>query len=156
MNSNLNKSTSLARACLFELNEVVFAVPGHFTRQVHTLETITRVPRAPQDLLGLFAVRGQIYPLVRIERTLGLTPKSTEPKLAVQVEFEGKNVAFVIDSVLGFNPLSAQLEPVLDGRFAALTLGQVSAAGRIVNVLDVAKLVQSLAARIAGRELAQA
>ena len=156
MNSSLNKPSSQARACLFELNEIVFAVPGRFTRQVHTLDTITQVPRAPEDLLGLFAVRGQIYPLVRIERTLGLKVNDTEPKLAIQVQLEGKNMAFVIDSVLGFNPLPVQLESVLDGRFAALTSGQVSVAGRVVNVLDVAKLVQSLAARIAGRELAQA
>jgi purine-binding chemotaxis protein CheW len=156
MNSNLSKPKAQARACLFELDEVLFAVPGQYTRQIHTLENITRVPRAPIDLLGLFAVRGQIFPLVRIERTLGLKTSQTDAKLAVQIEFEGKHMVFVIDEVVGFNPISAQLEPVLDGRFSAVTLGQVLVDGRMVNVLDVAKVVQSLAARIDGRELAQA
>ncbi len=156
MNSNFSKPKALARACLFELENVLFAVPGQYTRQIHTLETITRVPRAPQDLLGLFAVRGQIYPLVRIERTLGLKTNDTEAKLAVQIEFESKHMVFVIDAVVGFNPVPGQLEPVLDARFAALTLGQALVDGRVVNVLDVAKVVQSLAARIDGRELAQA
>jgi purine-binding chemotaxis protein CheW len=156
MNAALGNPNVAARACVFELNEVLFAVPGKFTRQVHTLETITRVPRAPMDLLGLFAMRGQIYPLVRIEPTLGLKTSEAEAKLAIQIEFEGKHLAFVIDSVVGFNPVPGQLTPVLDARFAALTLGQVLVSGRVVNVLDVAKLVQSLAARIDGRELAQA
>jgi purine-binding chemotaxis protein CheW len=156
MNSNLGKTKALARACLFELNEVLFAVPGQYTRQIHTLENITRVPRAPQDLLGLFAVRGQIFPLVRIERTLGLKTNTNDAKLAVQIEFEGKHMVFVIDEVVGFNPVPAELEPVLDARFSALTLGQALVAGRVVNVLDVAKLVYGLAARIDGRELAQA
>jgi purine-binding chemotaxis protein CheW len=156
MNSNLGKPKTQARACLFELDDVLFAVPGQFTRQIHTLQTITRVPRAPQDLLGLFAVRGQIFPLVRIERTLGLKTNSSEPKLAVQIEFEGKHMAFVIDAVVGFDYVPSQLEPVIDARFSALTLGQVLVAGRVVNVLDIAKLVYGLAARIDGRELAQA
>jgi purine-binding chemotaxis protein CheW len=156
MNSALNKPKTQARACLFELDDVLFAVPGQYTRQIHTLETITRVPRAPTDLLGLFAVRGQIFPLVRIERVLELKTGTSEPKLAVQIEFEAKHMAFVIDTVVGFDDVPSQLEPVIDARFSALTLGQVSVAGRVVNVLDVAKLVQSLAARIDGRELAQA
>jgi purine-binding chemotaxis protein CheW len=156
MNSNLNKPKVLARACLFELDDVLFAVPGQYTRQIHTLENITRVPRAPIDLLGLFAVRGQIFPLVRIERTLGLKENNTEAKLAVQIEFESRHIVFVIDAVVGFNPVPAQLEPVLDARFSALTLGQALVDGRVVNVLDVAKVVQSLSARIDGRELAQA
>jgi purine-binding chemotaxis protein CheW len=156
MNSAFSKPKALARACLFELNEVLFAVPGQYTRQIHTLESITRIPRAPMDLLGLFAVRGQIFPLVRIERTLGLKTNTSDAKLAVQIEFEGKHVVFVIDEVVGFNPVPAELEPVLDGRFSALTLGQALVAGRVVNVLDVAKLVYGLAARIDGRELAQA
>lgn len=156
MNANLSKTKALARACLFELGDVLFAVPGQYTRQIHTLQTITRVPRAPIDLLGLFAVRGQIYPLVRIERTLGLPSKDTEAKLAVQIEFESKHMVFVIDAVVGFNPVSAQLEPVLDARFSALTLGQALVDGRIVNLLDVAKVVRALSARIDGRELAQA
>ncbi len=156
MNTYPGKPKAEARACVFELNEILFAVPGMFTRQVHTLETITRVPQAPQDLLGLFAVRGQIYPLVRIEPTLGLKSSQAAPKLALQIELEGKHVAFVIDSVVGFNPVPAKLEPVLDARFSALALGRVLLAGRDLNVLDVAKLVQSLALRIDGRELAQA
>jgi purine-binding chemotaxis protein CheW len=156
MNSALNKPKTQARACLFELDDVLFAVPGQYTRQIHTLETITRVPRAPTDLLGLFAVRGQIFPLVRIERVLELKTGTSEPKLAVQIEFEAKHMAFVIDTVVGFDDVPSQLEPVIDARFSALTLGQVLVAGRVVNVLDVAKLVQSLAARIDGRELAQA
>ncbi len=156
MNSAASKTKAQARACLFELNNVLFAVPGQYTRQIHTLQTITRVPRAPTDLLGLFAVRGQIFPLVRIENTLGLRTGTGEAKLAVQIEFESKHMAFVIDNVIGFDHVPSQLEPVLDARFLALTLGQVLVAGQVVVVLDVAKLVQSLAARIDGRELAQA
>ncbi len=156
MNSAASKPKASARACLFELNDVLFAVPGQYTRQIHTLQTITRVPRAPEDVLGLFAVRGQIFPLVRIERTLGLKTGTAEPKLAVQIEFESKHMAFVIDAVIGFDDVPSQLEPVLDARFSALTLGQTLVAGQVVNVLDVAKLVRSLAARIDGRELAQA
>ncbi len=156
MNSNFSKTKALARACLFELEDVLFAVPGQYTRQIHTLENITRIPRAPTDLLGLFAVRGQIFPLVRIERTLGLKTNTSDAKLAVQIEFEAKHMVFVIDEVVGFNPVPAELKPVLDARFSALTLGQALVAGRVVNVLDVAKLVYGLAARIDGRELAQA
>jgi chemotaxis signal transduction protein len=156
MNSVPSKPQTLARACLFELENVLFAVPGQYTRQIHTLENFTRVPRAPQDLLGLFAVRGQIFPLVRIEPILGLNANTSEAKLAVQIEFEGKHMVFVIDVVVGFDYVPPKLEPVLDGRFSALMLGQVVVAGRVANVLDVAKVVQSLAARIDGRELAQA
>ncbi len=156
MNSNLQNQNSSARACVFELGGVLFAVPGKFTRQILTLDALTRVPRAPEDLLGLFAVRGQIYPVVRIEGSLGLKPNLSEPRMAVQVEFETKHMALVIDAVIGFNPIGLQLEPVTDARFTALSLGQILVDARVVHVLDLGKLVQVLASRIAMRELARA
>ena len=158
------------RACLFRLGTQLFALPGEYTRQVHTVTKLRRVPKAPAILRGLFPVRSNVLPLVSLEPLLGMetvpllgietvpllgvetAPLSgefapLEVELAVQMQFEGRELAFGVTEVIGFNPLErAHLKPVPAemGTMRDLSIGVFMYLGEPVLVLDVEKLMMAL------------
>jgi purine-binding chemotaxis protein CheW len=133
------------RACLFRLGPQLFALPGEYTRQVHTVTNLRPVPKAPELLRGLFPVRSGVLPLVMLEPLLDL--EVTEHVMAVQMEFEGNELAFGVSEMIGFNPLDrGTLKPVPQeaGRVRDLTLGVFLYGDQPVLVLDAAKLMAAL------------
>lgn len=135
------------RACLFRLGTQLFALPGEYTRQVHTVSNLRAVPKAPAILRGLFPVRSNVLPLVTLEPLLGIDAVPLEYEVAVQMEFEGRALAFGVTEVIGFNPLDrSNLKPVpLElGKMRELSSGLLMYAGESVLVLDVQKLMFAL------------
>ena len=155
------------RACLFRLGTQLFALPGEYTRQVHTVSNLRPVPKAPAILRGLFPVRSNVLPLVTLEPLLGLEAApllglEAEPSLgsdvgsesapleyalAVQMEFEGRELAFGVTEVIGFNPLErSSLKPVpLEmGKMRELSIGVFMHAGEPVLLLNAEKLMIAL------------
>jgi purine-binding chemotaxis protein CheW len=143
------------RACLFRLGTQLFALPGEYTRQVHTVSNLRPIPKAPAILRGLFPVRSNVLPLVTLEPLLGIEAvpllgrenAPLESELAVQMEFEGRELAFGVTEVIGFNPLergSLKPVPLEMGRMRELSSGVFLHGGEPVLVLDVEKLMLAL------------
>ena len=155
------------RACLFRLGTQLFALPGEYTRQVHTVSNLRPVPKAPAILRGLFPVRSNVLPLVTLEPLLGIDTEpllgiDTEPllgmnagieakpleyELAVQMEFEGRALAFGVTEVIGFDPLERSIlkpVPIEMGKMRDLSIGVFMHSGEPVLVLDAEKLMMAL------------
>ena len=147
------------RACLFRLGTQLFALPGEYTRQVHTVSNLRPVPKAPAILRGLFPVRSNVLPLVTLEPLLGIDTepliaidagieaKPLEYELAVQMEFEGRELAFGVTEVIGFNPLERSIlkpVPLEMGKMRDLSIGVFMYSGEPVLVLDAEKLMMAL------------
>ena len=143
------------RACLFRLGMQLFALPGEYTRQVHTVSNLRAVPKAPAILRGLFPVRSNVLPLVTLEPLLGIEaapPLGTEAApleyaLAVQMEFEGRALAFGVTEVIGFDPLERSIlkpVPAEMGKMRELSIGVFMHSGEPVLVLDAEKLMAAL------------
>ncbi|NJK44131.1 MAG: chemotaxis protein CheW [Pleurocapsa sp. SU_196_0] len=133
------------RACLFRLGGQLFALPGEFTRQVHTVVNLRSVPKSPAMLRGLFPVRSNVLPLVSLEPLLGMD--SQDHALAVQMEFEGRELAFGVSEMIGFNPVDrSNLKPVpLEaGQVGFVSSGVFLWGDQPVLVLDAAKLMTAL------------
>jgi purine-binding chemotaxis protein CheW len=133
------------RACLFRLGEQLFALPGEYTRQVHTVANLRPVPKAPPMLRGLFPVRSNVLPLVSLEPVLGL--EAADHALAVQMEFEGRELAFGVAEMIGFNPVDRNnLKPVPSdtGQVREVSSGVFLWGDQPVLVLDAAKLMAAL------------
>jgi chemotaxis signal transduction protein len=91
------------RACVVQIGQYTLGIAGAYTRQILSLGELRRVPRAPAALMGFFASRSQVIPIVALEPMLALpTPKHD---LAVQLEYAGKQFGIGIDAALGFVPL---------------------------------------------------
>lgn len=55
-----------------------FAVPTHIAREVLDARPFTVVPQAPQDLIGAFNLRGEVVPLLNLDRLLGVPSRAFE------------------------------------------------------------------------------
>jgi chemotaxis signal transduction protein len=59
--------------CLFRRGEVEFALSTRVAREILEARLWTPVPLAPPELLGAFSLRGEVIPLVVLDRFLGTT-----------------------------------------------------------------------------------
>lgn len=60
--------------CLtFDLDEEIFAVEVHRVREVLDPIKISKIPRAPDFMLGVINVRGNVIPIVDLHKKLGMS-----------------------------------------------------------------------------------
>ena len=116
-------------------------------QQVVTVPTLTPVPRTSESLLGVFAVRGSVLPLIDLAPLLELTDGSATADLAALITHEDRFVALKIDEVVGFSPLERSALMPLNSASAEMQhygLGEVKQAGESVVVLNVPTLFKAL------------
>ncbi|CAN2041040.1 purine-binding chemotaxis protein CheW [Candidatus Magnetomoraceae bacterium gMMP-15] len=65
--------TEISQYLTFKLGDEVFALDVVQVREVLDLDTITKVPRAPDFMRGVINVRGSVVPVVDLRLKFGLT-----------------------------------------------------------------------------------
>ncbi len=137
------------RVLLFSLGPELFAVEGRLVKGVVPVEELTPVPRAPRPLLGVFAHRGAVLPLVDVRTTLGLVdgPRPT-PVLTLLLEVASWAVGVAIDQVRGYERLAVEEtgRPQGSSRSAELTWGWVERDGERFSLLDAEALLGAVRA----------
>jgi chemotaxis signal transduction protein len=127
---------------VFELASEPFGVPVARVREVVRLGSLTRLPGAPANILGLASVRGRILTTYDLGRTLAL-PNPTEVdqnpvtgrKRLLLVDVEAEEVALVVDRILGVEKVPHQaVEPI---GLSVLMRGVYTRFGRTCVVLDL-------------------
>lgn len=88
----------------FKLAELDYAVDILRVREIRTWEQSTRVPFAPNYVVGLINLRGAIVPIVDLRSRLNLPSKEYDDEtviLIVDVEFEEgtKTIGAVVDAI---------------------------------------------------------
>lgn len=134
-------------ACFFRLDAQLFAVEGEYIQQIVTVANLTPVPRTARSLLGVFAVRGSVVPLIDLGPLLALAGNTSATELAALVTFEDRALALKIDEVVGFSPLERSAMMPLQDAAAAVQhygLGEVKRAGERVTVLNIPTLLKTL------------
>jgi purine-binding chemotaxis protein CheW len=91
------------RAAFFKIAEQVFALDGKALRRVVIVAQLTSVPRSSANLLGLFAERGNIFPLFDLRSLLRLE-SFQRTDLALLLHFQDTTFAISIDEMLGLFP----------------------------------------------------
>jgi len=108
--------------------------------EVSDLGEIAPVPGAPEGVLGVRNLRGQVLPVFELASVFGIAREGAAGRLLV-VEHEGRLAGFAIDEVVdvGVLPdLSEQAE-------SAFLLGAALDNGELVGVVDVPRLFRALA-----------
>jgi chemotaxis signal transduction protein len=141
--------TKNTRVCLFELNEQTFAVEGRYSRQFVRVEHLTRVPHAPQALLGFFSARGQVRALIDLGSLIGMaSDKRSKTETAALFEFNGNLIALAIDRMVGFpeyNPENARsLRRSSDATLEPFSKGVISVDGNEAVMLDLERITERL------------
>lgn len=70
--------------------EEIFAAPVTKVQEILDMRTISRLPRAPENFLGIIDVRGQGVPVLDLRLTLGMAPAAdTETTRIVVLSVNG-------------------------------------------------------------------
>jgi purine-binding chemotaxis protein CheW len=120
-------------------------------RSVVELDSVTPVPRAPEHIAGLAALRSRAMTVVDCRRSLELPPVTYADKsLAVVVEIDEYLYALVVDGVEEVVPLDgdpAEVRADLQSGWARAALGMIESSAGPALMLDPARLIQGPAKR---------
>jgi purine-binding chemotaxis protein CheW len=120
-----------------------YAIPVERIREIVRLATITRVPRTPDWLVGVVALRGEIVEVVDLRRRLGL-PKgeATRANRIVVIHGNDDGVAgLLVDAVKGvLRAREREILPAQGHEFRAV-VELVRAGEGFVSILDVDRVV---------------
>lgn len=122
-----------------------FAVPSDRAAEVVTFPELTRVPGAPPHLLGVFAHRGEVIPVVDLALLTGATAAKT--KRAVLLRLNRGVLALTASAVAGVSAVSGKMD-VLGSAGVHLHLrgpAQAATGGHEVAVIDPDGLFDFLA-----------
>lgn len=119
-------------------------MPADTASEVVNVPSLTRVPGAPAHLLGVFAHRGEVLPVVDLTRLTG-KPLDGAFKRAVLVRTPRGAVALTATKVLGVSMLEGAFERLGDSGVHQHLRGPARAAAGEVAVIDTQTFVDFLA-----------
>ncbi len=126
------------------------AIASEIIRSVVELDRITPVPRAPEHIAGLAALRSRAMTVVDCRRALELPEAAETVALAVVVELDEFLYALVVDAVeevVAFDTEPSEIRADLLPGWARAALGMVETSAGPALVLDPAKLIEGPAKR---------
>jgi purine-binding chemotaxis protein CheW len=121
-------------------------IPVLGVRDILAEQTITRIPLAPPDIAGSLNLRGRIVTAIDLRRRLNLPPpESGQKRMSVVAEQGGELYALLVDQVSEVMNLDTTLfernPPTLERNWAMFSLGIYRLNGRLLVILDVARLL---------------
>jgi len=137
------------RHCCFLVGGECFAVDSAGVTEVLRDGRITRVPHAPEAVLGLLHLRGRIVPVIDMRRRLGFPDGDVAGRTHLVLRVQDDWYSLLVDEMLDVVEVDAgRIEhpsrPAADAPTDAVT-GVLADAGRLVHFLDPQRIVHSLA-----------
>ena len=128
------------------LADQLCGVPVLAVRDILAEQAITLIPLAPPEIAGSLNLRGRIVTAIDLRRRLNLPPApSGRPRMSVVAEQGGELYALLVDQVSEVLRLPAHAcernPPTLAPDWAAYSAGIYRLQGRLLVVLDVARLL---------------
>jgi len=139
--------------CVFRRGGAEFAVSTLAAREVLHTRPFTPVPQAPGELIGAFNLRGEVIPLVNLDRFLGVVGRAPD-RNDTWLLFGGNDLSFaaLIDTVVDIKHIPPweidRLTPEERTR-QALVRGRMSRNQQNIVILDGDRLVAAVVGEIA-------
>lgn len=100
MQSNSYLTTHNGPWATFFLDDEIFAVSAQDVQEVMMQQPLTPVPLAPDHIIGLLNLRGQVMPAIDLRRRLQFEPRPTDKSAVfIVVKAQGNLVSVVVDNV---------------------------------------------------------
>ena len=120
----------------------MFGLPIDRVHDVFIASSLTAVPLAPREIVGLLNLRGRVVTAMCLRRRLGLPDRGEgSHEMAVGLEHQGESYGLLIDSVGEVMKLSADTrEPApvhMDERWMKLSRGVHRLDDKLLIILDV-------------------
>lgn len=128
---------------VFACGSSLYAVPADTASEVVTVPNLTRVPGAPAHLLGVFAHRGEVMPVVDLTRLTG-RPLDERFNRAVLVRTPQGAVALTASRVLGVSQLEGAFDRLGDSGVHQHLRGPARMPAGEVAIIDTQTFVEFL------------
>lgn len=134
------------------LGPETFGIDIRGVREILDMQPVTRLPQAPDFLLGLIDVRGASFPVVDLRTKLGLAsvePTNATRIIIVDVPMSGRNVGvgFVADCVFEvaqLDPGGDEPPPEVGGQWQSRYISLIGRKeGAFVIVFDLERLMEN-------------
>ena len=129
---------------VFACGESLYAVPADRAQEVVSLPVLTRVPGAPAHLLGVFAHRGEVIPVIDLGALLSGKTETTLRR-AVLIRVSRGGLALTATRVAGVSVLQGNFEPLGTTGIQAHLRGPAKAPAGDVAVIEPEGLFEFLA-----------
>jgi purine-binding chemotaxis protein CheW len=120
----------------------IFGLPIDRVHDVFIATSLTAVPLAPREIVGLLNLRGRVVTAMCLRRRLGLPDRADSDRdMAVGLENKGESYGLLVDGVgevMKLSPDTREPNPVhMDARWAKLSRGVHRLDDKLLIVLDV-------------------
>ena len=124
------------------VGDQMFGLPIDRVHDVFIASSLTTVPLAPREIVGLLNLRGRVVTAMCLRRRLGLPDREDGAReMAVGLEHHGESYGLLVDAVGEVMKLSRaghEPNPVhMDERWIALSRGVHRLEHRLLIILDV-------------------
>jgi purine-binding chemotaxis protein CheW len=127
----------------FRVGAEAYAVPVEQVLEVAEIGELAPVPGAPETVLGVRNLRGQVLPVVDLATLFGLEHELPAGRLVI-VEAQGKRAGLAIDEVTDVGDLTG---PVQESE-SELLAGSTLIGSELVGVVDVERVYAAIERRV--------
>jgi purine-binding chemotaxis protein CheW len=126
-----------------ELDGTPYALPVERVREIVRMRPITPMPRVPQAVRGVIALRGEVIQVLDLRRRLGLPPAEPTRKSRIVVLHaeDGRIAGLLVDAVTEVLRLpESAIRPASGGESEAVE-ALAGRDGRFVSLLDLERVM---------------
>jgi purine-binding chemotaxis protein CheW len=154
--NNTRNTTMQESYIVFEVAGASYAAPSAQVVMLEMVDTITRVPNAPEFVEGVAAVRGQIIPVISVRRRFHVQPIPLDIRARlVVIRLGERQVGMLVDTAREFVRISSDqihLAGDLTGPGVEYLDGVATLPSRLILLVNLERLLsfedrQTLAAR---------
>jgi purine-binding chemotaxis protein CheW len=132
----------------FRLGAEEYAIDILRVREIRAYAPVTRIANTPSYIKGVFNLRGAIVPVLDLRIRMGFEKAEYNAfTVVIIIDVEGRSIGVVVDSVsdvVAFATGEIRPAPPMPGGIdAALIRGLAPKDGRMLIVLDIARLMES-------------
>lgn len=125
----------------------LIALDAHEVDSVVEIDAIAPVPRVPQRIAGLFALRSRVLTVIDTRAALGLGRSTlTENCEAVVVRVDGHSYALLVEAVedVAAEGLVAPLMAIVASGWSNVAIGQLVSDGKTLLLVDPVRFVSGM------------
>jgi len=142
MSKNTQEKSGVMQLSCFYVGSALCGIDINVIQEMNKQMEMTRVPQAPEYVLGIMNLRGRIVTIIDLGKKLGLAPsKKTENSRIIIVNSREENIGFLVDKIT--DVVTAKWEDVeptpsnIKGVKGKYFKGVFKAAKDLVAILDV-------------------
>lgn len=129
---------------VFALGEEEYGVPIQFVKEIIRKPEVTQLPNAPEYIIGVINLRGQIIPIISLNTRFNLSIDiATESKVVI-VEYGGVTVGMEVCEVSEVMTLDSERISAAPAMATTIDSTYISGVGKLDNrlliILDVEKI----------------